>query len=163
MVHAFDIAIYRARLRGHDDRLAEIGIRDGRIAQIADRIDGKAATEIDAGGNLVTESFVNPHLHLCKVWTLPMMEEDALKAYQADAMARAMVGIELASKIKERYAESWIVENARRAVALAALHGNLHIRAFADVDGKARRLRPGRHCARSGGRRIDASGDGAWG
>jgi cytosine/creatinine deaminase len=30
------------------------------------------------------------------------------------------------------------VENARRAVALAALHGNLHIRAFADVDGKAR-------------------------
>ena len=30
------------------------------------------------------------------------------------------------------------MENARRAVALAALHGNLHIRAFADVDGKAR-------------------------
>ena len=28
--------------------------------------------------------------------------------------------------------------NARRAVALAALHGNPHIRAFADVDGKAR-------------------------
>ena len=34
--------------------------------------------------------------------------------------------------------KAWIVENARRAVALAALHGNLHIRAFADVDGKAR-------------------------
>ena len=33
-------------------------------------------------GNLVTESYVNPHLHLCKVWTLPMMEEEALKAYQ---------------------------------------------------------------------------------
>jgi cytosine/creatinine deaminase len=138
MVQAFDIAIHRARLRSRGDRVVEIGIRDGRVAEIAERVAGKAAIEIDAGGNLVTESFVNPHLHLCKVWTLPMMEEDALKAYQGDAMARAMTGIELASKIKEKYAESWIVANARRAVALAALHGNLHIRAFADVDSKAR-------------------------
>ena len=89
-------------------------------------------------GNLVTESYVNPHLHLCKVWTLPMMEEEALKAYQADGMQRAMASIELASKIKENYAEAWIVVNARRAVAMAALYGNLHIRAFADVDSKAR-------------------------
>jgi cytosine/creatinine deaminase len=138
MAHVFDTAIYRARLRGRGDRLFQVGIRDGRIAEIAERVDGTAATEIDAGGNLVTESFVNPHLHLCKVWTLPMMEEEALKAYQSEAMERAMSGIELASKIKEKYAASWIVENARRAVALAALHGNLHIRAFADVDSKAR-------------------------
>ncbi len=60
----------------------------------------------------MTESFVNPHLHLCKVWTLPMMEEEALKSYQGEAMGKAMAGIELASKIKEKYAESWIVENA---------------------------------------------------
>jgi cytosine/creatinine deaminase len=138
MGQAFDIAIRRARLRGPDDRLAEIGIHDGRIVAIAERLDGKAAMEIDARGNLVTESFVNPHLHLCKVWTLPMMEEEALKTYQGESMSKAMAGIELASKIKEQYAESWIVENARRAVALAALHGNLHIRAFADVDSKAR-------------------------
>ncbi len=138
MTQQFDIVIRNARLRGRGDQLAEIGISGGRIASIADRLDGTAATEIDAGGNLVTESYVNPHLHLCKVWTLPMMEEEALKAYQADGMAKAMSGIELASKIKEKYAESWIVENARRAVALAALYGNLHIRAFADVDSKAR-------------------------
>jgi cytosine/creatinine deaminase len=138
MGQAFDIAIRRARLRGPDDRLAEIGIHDGRIVAIAERLDGKAAMEMDARGNLVTESFVNPHLHLCKVWTLPMMEEEALKTYQGESMGKAMAGIELASKIKEQYAESWIVENARRAVALAALHGNLHIRAFADVDSKAR-------------------------
>ena len=29
--------------------------------------------------------------------------------------------------MKEKYAEAWIVENARRAVALAALHANLRI------------------------------------
>jgi cytosine deaminase len=138
MPHAFDMVIRRARLRGRGNALMAIGVRDGRIAAIGERLDGTAAMEVDAAGNLVTESYVNPHLHLCKAWTLPMMEEEALKAYQGDGMARAMAGIELASKIKERYAEAWIVENARRAVALAALYGNLHIRAFADVDGKAR-------------------------
>ena len=137
MDQPFDIAIRRARLRGRE-QLAEVAIRNGRIVAIGDHLDRRATTEIDAGGNLVTESFVNPHLHLCKVWTLPMMEEEALKSYQGEAMGKAMAGIELASKIKEKYAEAWIVENARRAVALAALYGNLHIRAFADVDGKAR-------------------------
>jgi cytosine deaminase len=138
MAQAFDIVIRRARLRGRGETLMEIGIRDGHILAIAERIADAAETEIDARGNLVTASFVNPHLHLCKVWTLPMMEEEALKSYQGEGMGKAMAGIELASKIKEKYAESWIVENARRAAALAALYGNLHIRAFADVDGKAR-------------------------
>jgi len=138
MTEPFDIAIRRAQLRARGQGLVEIGIRGGRIAAIGERLDGKATAEIDAAGNLVTESFVNPHLHLCKVWTLPMMEEEALKAYQGDGMAKAIAAIELAAKIKEQYAESWIVENARRAVALAAVYGNLHIRAFADVDGKAR-------------------------
>jgi cytosine deaminase len=135
---AFDIVIRHARLRGSADRYADIGVKDGRVAAIAPHLDGAGATEIDAHGNLATESFVNPHLHLCKVWTLPMMEEEALQAYQGEGMGKALSSIELASKIKEKYAEDWIVENARRAVALAALHGNLHIRAFADVDAKAR-------------------------
>src|SRR5579863_7623582 len=116
MDQTFDIAIRRSRLRGRGDRLAEIGIKGGRIAAIGERLGDKGRTEIDAGGNLVTESFVNPHLHLCKVWTLPMMEEEALKSYQGEAMGKAMAGIELAAKIKEKYAESWIAENARRAV-----------------------------------------------
>ena len=138
MDQPFDIAIRRARLRGRGDRLAEIGIKQDRIVAIGENLERRGTLEIDARGNLVTESFVNPHLHLCKVWTLPMMEEEALKSYQGEAMGKAMAGIELAAKIKEKYAESWIVENTRRAVALAALNGNLHIRAFADVDSKAR-------------------------
>lgn len=105
MVQQFDIVIRRARFRGAGLPLVEIGIADGRIAAIAERLDAKGSTEIDAGGNLVTESYVNPHLHLCKVWTLPMMEEEALKAYQGEQMGKALAGIELASKIKEKYAE----------------------------------------------------------
>jgi cytosine/creatinine deaminase len=138
MSRKLDIAIRRARLRRSGDRLFDIGIGNGHIVALAERLDAEAADEIDAHGNLVTESYVNPHLHLCKVWTLPMMEEEALKAYHGETMGEAMASIELASKIKEKYAESWIVENARRAAALAAVYGNLHIRAFADVDRKAR-------------------------
>ena len=67
-----------------------------------------------------------------------MMAEEALKAYREPGMADSAAAIDLASKVKETYDASWIIPNARRAVALAALYGNLHIRAFADVDRKAR-------------------------
>lgn len=113
-----------------------MAIAGGRIAGIGQFETGVA--EIDAGGNLVTPSFANPHLHLCKVWTLPMMSEAALNAYQGEGMGQALSAIDLAGRIKEKYHASWIVKNARRAVALAALHGTLHIRAFADVDSKAK-------------------------
>ncbi len=134
----YDILIRRAALRWRPGVAADIGVGGGRVAAIADRLDGAAATEIDAGGKLVTESFVNPHLHLCKVWTAGMVDDAALEAYHGDGMANAAGAIDLAARVKAKYDESWITPNARRAVALAALHGNLHIRAFADVDTKAR-------------------------
>lgn len=132
-----DILIKSARLRS-DAQLNDIAIRDGLIAAIAPTLALPAGQVIEANGRLVTESFANPHLHLCKVWTLAMVEDEARQNYHGATMEKAMAAIEVASRIKERYAEGWIVENARRAVALAALHGNLHVRAFADVDSKAR-------------------------
>ena len=132
----YDLLIRRARLRSGAS--CDIGITAGRIAAIGDRVEGEAGTTIDADGRLVTESFVNPHLHLCKVWTAAMIDDAAIEAYHGDGMANAAAAIDLAARVKAKYDESWIVPNARRAVALAALHGNLHIRAFADVDTKAR-------------------------
>ncbi|HEY75510.1 MAG TPA: amidohydrolase family protein [Thermoflexia bacterium] len=134
----FDILIRRARLRGRSGGLFDIGIADGRIAAIEERIEGQASKEIDAQGNLVTESFVNPHLHLCKVYTLQMMDEEALKDYHGEGMGKAMTAIELAARVKEKYDESWIIENVRKALREAARFGNTHIRAFADVDTKAK-------------------------
>jgi cytosine deaminase len=93
---------------------------------------------VDAQGKLVTESFVNPHLHLCKVYTRQLMDDEALTGYHAEGMGKAMTTIELAARVKEKYAEEWIIKNVRRALAQAALYGNTHIRAFADVDSKAR-------------------------
>lgn len=138
MPESFEIVVRRARLRGESSALFDIAISDGNIAEISAAIEGTGTTEIDADGGLVTESFVNTHLHLCKVWTLDTMDEGALQAYHGGTMGQAMSAIEQASTVKENYDASWITENARRAVALAALHGNLHIRALADVDSKAK-------------------------
>ncbi|MBC7195295.1 MAG: amidohydrolase family protein, partial [Caldisericia bacterium] len=93
---------------------------------------------IDAQGKLVTESFVNPHLHLCKVYTFMMMEEEALKDYHGENMGKAMTAIELAALVKAKYNESWIVPNVRKALNHAVRYGVLHVRGFADVDSKAK-------------------------
>jgi cytosine/creatinine deaminase len=134
----FDILIKNARLRGRSESLVDIGIANGRIISLEENLAVDAEQLIDAQGNLVTESFVNPHLHLCKVYTLQMMDEEALTSYHAEGMGKAMNAIELAARVKEKYDEAWIIKNVRKAVAQAAVYGNTHIRALADVDGKAR-------------------------
>jgi cytosine deaminase len=67
-----------------------------------------------------------------------MMDEEALKDYHGADMGKAMTAIEAAAKVKEQYDERWIIKNVRRALALAARYGCTHLRAFADVDPKAR-------------------------
>jgi cytosine deaminase len=134
----FDLLITNARTRESAGELLQIGIKDGKIARIAKSVEGKAANTIDAGGKLVTGSFINGHLHLCKVYTLSMMDDEALGAYTGESMGGAMTAIELAARVKAKYDESWIIENVRKAVNLAIRFGNTHIRAFADTDTKAR-------------------------
>ena len=139
MYQGFDILIKNAQLRSSPAGLHHsIGIRDGNIESIEKELPENAELILNAQGNLVTESFVNPHIHLCKVYTRQMMDDEALTGYHAEGMGKAMTTIELAARVKEKYAEEWIIKNVRRALAQAALHGNTHIRAFADVDSKAR-------------------------
>jgi cytosine deaminase len=134
-----DLMIRNASLRhAPGGERVDLAIRDGQIRAIGPRLPGQAETEIHAGGNLVTESFSNPHLHLCKVYTLQMMDEAALKDYHGSGMGKAMNAIELAARVKEHYDERWILPNVRRALNEAVRYGCTHIRAFADVDSKAR-------------------------
>jgi cytosine deaminase len=134
-----NILITNVQLRARESgELVSIHVEGGMIAAIDSKLNVKADEEIDAGGHLVTESFVNPHLHLDKVYTLDRMDELALKSYQAEGMGKAMNAIELASRVKDEYDQSWIIENVREALKLAAKNGNTHIRAFADVDSNAR-------------------------
>ncbi|MDR0350956.1 MAG: amidohydrolase family protein [Coriobacteriales bacterium] len=134
----FDLVIDNARLRSRAEGLASIALEGDTIAAIDDA--GALSSEsnvIDARGGLVTESFVNGHLHLDKVYTLEMAGQAALGEYHQGGMCGAMTAIERAADFKAQYDESWILPNVRKVCDLALKHGNTVIRAFADVDSKA--------------------------
>lgn len=134
----FDLLIENTRTRKTGKNLVSIGITGGKVAEIGKNIAREADKVIDAKGNLTTESFVNGHMHLCKVYTLEMAGQDALGSYHGSGMGGAMTAIEQAAKFKDAYDEKWIIGNVRKACNLALNYGNTHIRAFADVDPKAR-------------------------
>lgn len=130
------LVVADATLRGRDGRW-QVGVDDGRIAAVSrDVLSG--GTEVDAAGGLVTESFVNGHMHLDKVHTLDRIGDAALTAYTSGDMGSARLSIELASAVKADYDRSWIEPNARRAVLEAVRYGVRHVLAFADVDTTAR-------------------------
>ena len=131
-----DLVVADATLRGREGRW-RIGIDGDRITAVTQEAIG-GREEVDATGALVTESFVNGHLHLDKVHTLDRVGDAALTAYTAGDMASALTSIELASAVKADYDRAWIEPNARRAVLEAVRHGVRHVLAFADVDTKAR-------------------------
>jgi len=135
---AIDILIKNALLRSSTGETTDIAIAGGIVTEISKGISDQAAETIDAGGNLVTESFVNGHLHLDKVYTLEKVGMAALDSYKSGSMGGAMTAIEQAAKVKEQYEEGWVIENIRTALDLAVKFGNTHIRAFADTDTKAK-------------------------
>ena len=64
----FDVKIQGARLvdgTGAPERLADVGITDGRIVAIADAgtLDGAATETIDGAGRVLAPGFVDPHTH----------------------------------------------------------------------------------------------------
>jgi cytosine deaminase len=131
------VANARLRRRPAGDPPVHIGIRGGRIAALGPE-ELAAETVLDAGGNLVTPSFVNAHLHLDKVYTSGLAGEEARRRYAGGRMEGAAAAIDLAARVKDQYDESWIYANARRALADGLKHGVTHLLAFADTDTRAR-------------------------
>jgi cytosine deaminase len=127
-----DLVVRAARLR--DGRVADLGVTGGRVTAIADAGTLTGARILDADGCLVTESFVDAHLHLDKVYSLERVGDRALATYTGDGMGAAMTAIEVARTVKESYDRRWIAPNVRRALREAVRHGTLHVQAFVDVD-----------------------------
>ena len=134
----FELLVKRARLRARGESTFDLGIARGTIQAIEPSLAGTSDTIVEAHGNLVTESFANPHLHLDKVFTLAMLDDQAMQDYHAGSMGKAMSAIERAARVKDNYDRSWVIENVRRALGWAARNGNTHLRAFADVDRKSK-------------------------
>lgn len=138
MTTPLDVLVKNARLPRSGESVA-VGVRGDTITAVDSDAELDAATTIDADGGLVTPAFVDPHLHLDKVYTLDRAGETAIERYQNETteMGDAMGAIEAASDVKDDYDEDRIYENARRAIEDGVAHGVLHHRVFADTDTSA--------------------------
>ena len=129
------LVVTEARLRTGD--VVDVHCAGGRITALvpagAHPVPDDAHV-VPAEGGLVTEPFVDAHLHLDKVRTLPLIGDEALRAYTADGMAGSATAIDLASAVKKHYTVEALLPNVRRALEDGLRHGVLHVQAFADVD-----------------------------
>src|SRR3954469_8776494 len=130
-----DLVVTDARLR--DGSVVDVHCRDGMVIALPPAgglPPPGGATLIAAEGGLVTEPFVDAHLHLDKVPTLPLVGDEALQAYTAAGMADSARSIDLASAVKRHYTLERLLPNIRQALADGLTHGVLAVQAFADVD-----------------------------
>ena len=130
-----DLVVSEARLRDGD--VVDVFCADGVVTAMVPTGELPAtpgAEVVEAGGGLVTEPFVDAHLHLDKVRTLPLIGDAALQAYTADGMADSARGIDLARAVKQHYRLETLLPPIRQALADGLRNGVLHVQAFADVD-----------------------------
>ncbi len=134
-----DTVVRAARLL--DGRVVDIWMADGRIAALTDwqeELSTGHNSVLDAGGSLVTTSFVNAHLHLDKVYTLPFVGDRAISAYTDGDMAGAAEAIDIARAVKIHYGADALLLNVCDALNEGLRYGSLDVLAFADVDTAAR-------------------------
>ena len=128
-----DLIIRQAYLRNQPGAW-DIGITGDRITAVAEHIEEKGATEVDAAGKLVAPTYVNGHIHLDKCHLQEKMLPN--KDY---TFAECL---ELTWEHKASYTNEDVLERAGRAIEEGILNGTTVYRAFADVDniGKLRPL-----------------------
>ena len=78
-MNAYDLAVRGGTITTATDTFrGDIGVRDGRIVAIADRIDG-ASREVDASGLIVMPGGIDSHVHLAQpAFGGPKMADDFL-------------------------------------------------------------------------------------
>src|SRR6266480_348674 len=128
-----DLIIRQAYLRNLPGAW-DVGITGNRITAVAEHIEEKGATEVDAVGKLVAPTYVNGHIHLDKCHLQEKMLPN--KDY---TFAECL---ELTWEHKASYTKEDVLERAGRAIEEGILNGTTVYRAFADVDniGKLRPL-----------------------
>ncbi|MCX6356530.1 MAG: amidohydrolase family protein [Candidatus Aureabacteria bacterium] len=120
-----DMIVRRAKLRGRKG-LVDIAVERGKIARISSRIAGKARTEINAAGKLVTPTFVDPHLHLDKALISEVVREN-----KSGTLREA---IEIIWDKKKKYTIEDNVVRATRVIEWGVKHGTTVFRSHVDVD-----------------------------
>ena len=103
----------------------DIGIKDGRIAEVAPAIQGPAARVIDASGRLAAPPFVDAHFHMDSTLSLgqPRLNESGT----------LLEGIKLWSELKPDLTVEAIRDRALAFCRLALARGSLAVRSHVDI------------------------------
>lgn len=119
-----DIVLRSVRI---DDEkpLQDIGVENGRIVEIAERIEARGAEEIDAGGRAALPGFVEPHMHLDKAFLHRRLPARTGTLEEA---------IRVTGILKAKQERDDVLERSRRVLDMAVRNGTTLIRAHPDVD-----------------------------
>src|SRR6201989_2001554 len=101
MTTQFDLAVRGGTIvTARDEFRGDIGVRDGRIAAVADRIEG-AAREIDASGLLVLPGGIDSHVHISQASSPDIvMADDFASATRAAAPGANTMVLPFAMQMK---------------------------------------------------------------
>ncbi|WP_372921616.1 amidohydrolase family protein [Roseovarius sp.] len=103
----------------------DIGVSGQRIVRLAPRVDEDAIETIDAGGQLVSPPFVDPHFHMDATLSLGRP--------RLNVSGTLLEGIALWGELKPLLTPEAVIERALRYCDLAAAQGLLSIRSHVDV------------------------------
>jgi cytosine deaminase len=120
------ILIKNARLRETKDSVDILIDETGKIIDIRHGLNVSAEETIDAQQNLVTPTFVDPHLHLDKAFT-------ALDG-RISTFETLEESLQLMHDIKRKYTVEDVKSRAVKAIEASVRYGCTKIRANADVD-----------------------------
>ncbi|MFK5978090.1 MAG: amidohydrolase family protein [Rhizobiaceae bacterium] len=120
----FDLLIKNAILPD-SETLHFIAIKDGKIVDVGPAVSGEALETIDAGGNLVTPPFIDPHFHMDATLSLglPRLNESGT----------LLEGIALWGELKPHLTIEALKQRAHALVKWSIAKGTLAIRTHVDT------------------------------
>jgi cytosine deaminase len=118
---SYDLVIRGGRV---DGAVVDIAVAGERIAAVGGPFE--ASSVLDAGGRIVSPAFVQPHIHLDKVLTGPLLGPN-----RSGTLGEA---ITLAHAVKRAASVDEIAERAGRVIRAAVMAGTTALRSHVDVD-----------------------------
>ena len=119
-----DLILRNARLIGAEQQPTDIGIMDGRIADIRPNLAAEGAT-IDLQGRLVSSGLIETHIHLDKSCIL-----DRVKAEKGD-LEEAIGEV---ARVKKGFTPEDVYTRGKKTLEKSILNGTTHMRTQLEVD-----------------------------
>ena len=120
-----DLILRNAAITGSNSGAwRDIGIADGRVADIAPRIES-SGREIDLQGRLVVPGFIETHIHLDKACILDRCKSERGTLDEAIAQVK---------QAKTQFTEDDVFARASRTLEKSIVNGTTHMRTHVEVD-----------------------------